>query len=161
VKTAGGKKGPCLPKTSLATSGADRAEQGSVTLWLVIVTVAMIAAIGLVFDGGEALAAKGQAIADAYGAARAGAEALDQGAFARGGTPTPDTDAATAASHAFLNEAGVGADDAEIAIDGAVVTVTVHLTSPATILGAVGAGTFHVTGQGSARAVFGVRGPET
>lgn len=135
-------------------------EKGSVTVWLVIVTVAMVAAIGLVFDGGTALALKGEAIADAYGAARAGAEALDQSSFARGGAPSPDTAAASSAALSFLSQLGVEPGRANVTVNGAVVTVTVHLSSPATILAAVGAGPFTLTGQGSARAVFGVRGPE-
>lgn len=136
-------------------------ERGSVTLWLVIMTVAMIAAIGLVYDGGMALAAKGQAIADAYGAARAGAEALDQGSFARGGAILPDDAAATTAAQAFLAQAGVAPGQSTITVNGAVVTVSVHLSSPAAILAAVGGKAFSVVGQGSARAVYGVRGPET
>jgi hypothetical protein len=135
-------------------------EKGSVTVWLVIVTVAMVAAIGLVFDGGTALALRGEAIADAYGAARAGAEALDQSSFARGGAPSPDTAAASSAALSFLSQLGVEPGRANVTVNGAVVTVTVHLSSPATILAAVGAGPFTLTGQGSARAVFGVRGPE-
>jgi hypothetical protein len=135
-------------------------EKGSVTVWFVIMTLAMVAAIGLVFDGGTALALKGEAIADAYGAARAGAEALDQSSFARGGAPAPDPAAASIAALSFLSQVGVGVGNASVTVNGAVVTVTVRLSSPATILAAVGAGPFTLTGQGSARAVFGVRGPE-
>ena len=123
-------------------------------------TAALIAAIGLVFDGGEALAVKGQAISDAYGAARAGAEALDQDQFARGGPAKPNGAAAVSAASTFLSAAGVPAGQATVAVNGAVVTVTVRLTSPATILGAVGASSFRVTGSGSARAIYGLRGPQ-
>ena len=134
-------------------------ERGSVTLWLVIMAVALIAAIGLVFDGGEALAVKGRAISDAYGAARAGAEALDRDQFARSGAATPSAAAAVSAASTFLSAAGVEAGQATVAVNGPVVTVTVRLTSPATILGAVGASSFRLTGTGSARAIYGVRGP--
>jgi hypothetical protein len=48
-------------------STADHGEAGSVTLWLMVMVLAMFAAIGLVFDGGRALALKGTAISDAYG----------------------------------------------------------------------------------------------
>jgi len=134
-------------------------EAGSVTLWLVIMTVALLAAAGLVYDGGQALALKGMAINDAAGAARAGAEALDQAAFVAGGNPSPDPSAATAAAMTFLDQAGVPAGDATVSVSGALVSVTVHLTWPPAILSAVGAGTFHVSGSGAARAVYGVRGP--
>jgi hypothetical protein len=59
-----------------------------------------------------------------------------------------------------LSAAGVASGQATIAVNGPVVTVTVRLTSPATILGAVGARSFRLTGTGSARAIYGVRGPQ-
>lgn len=143
----------------LFSGGAAPTEVGSVTLWLVIMTVAMIAAIGLVYDGGQALATKGEAISDAAGAARAGAEALDQDAFARGQSAQPDQQAAIGAARAFLSAAGVPGQQVTVSVAGPVVTVVVQLTSPASILGAVGVGNFRLTGQAQARAVFGVRGP--
>ena len=136
-----------------------RGEAGSVTLWLVVMTVAMIAAIGLVFDGGQAMATKGRAISDAFGAAHAGVEALDQSSFAGGSTPTPDPAAAVAAARSFLAQAGVGAGQSTVTVNGPEVDVTVRLSSPATILSSVGAGPFTVTGQGRARSTYGVRGP--
>jgi hypothetical protein len=134
-------------------------QEGSVTLWLVLLSMAMMAAVGLVFDGGRAMATKGQAIADAYGAARAGAEAMDRAGFIRGGAPTPDPGTAVVAARDFLVQAGVGPAQASIAVNGPEVAVIVHLRSPATILGAVGVGPFDVSAQGRARAVYGVRGP--
>jgi hypothetical protein len=137
----------------------DERQSGSVTLWLMITAVALFAAMGLVSDGGQALAVKGQAISDAYGAARAGAEALDQASFARGGPPSPDATAAQAAAVAFLARAGVGPGQAQIVVTTAEVTVTVQLSAPTPLLGAVGVGPFTVTGRGNARAIYGLRGP--
>jgi hypothetical protein len=140
---------------------AGRDERGSVTVWLIIMTVAMMAAVGYVSDGGAALAAKGQAIGDAYGAARAGAEVLDQNSFAAGGAPTPDVAGAQAAAAQFLTQAGVDPSQYQIVVSAQQVAVTVHLTSPTPILGAVGVGPFTVTGTGSAQAVYGVEGPSS
>jgi hypothetical protein len=141
-------------------STADRGEAGSVTLWLMVMVLAMFAAVGLVFDGGRALAVKGTAISDAYGAARAGAEALDRVSFARGGAPTPDPTVAQAAANAFLAKAGVGAGQAQVAVNPPEVTVIVRLSSPNQILGAVGLASFTLSGTGHARAIYGVRGPQ-
>ena len=138
------------------TPGRD--ERGSVTLWLMITAVGLFAAVGLVADGGTALAAKGRAITDAYGAARAGAEALDLGAFAQGGPIGPDATAAERAATAFLYRAGADPARAQIAVSRQEVTVTVQLTSPTPLLGAVGFGPITVTGRGQARAVYGVAG---
>lgn len=127
------------------------------TLWLVIMAVAMFAAIGLVSDGGQALATKGMAISDAYGAARAGAESLNETSLRSGQGPvTLDVAAARQAATTFLIQSGVAPGDAQITVSADQVTVIVHLTSPAPILGAVGVRGFHVTGQGSAQPVRGV-----
>jgi hypothetical protein len=132
------------------------AERGSVTLWLVITVVGLFAAVGLVADGGQALAAKGRAISDAYGAARAGAEALDRAAFTQGGPPAPDPAAARSAAATFLSEAGADPGRALITITAQEVTVTVTLTSPTELLGALGINGLTVTGRGQARAIYGI-----
>ncbi len=128
-------------------------------LYVVITTVALLAGAGLVIDGGTALAARGRAIGDAYAAARAGAEALDQSAFATAGTVTDDPAAAAAAAHQAL---AVDGDDAgaEVSVDGRVVTVRVTITAPTNLLGVVGIDTLTVHGEGSARAVYGVTGAQ-
>jgi len=133
-------------------------ESGSVTLWLVIMTVAMFAAMGLVTDGGVAMATKGRAISDAYGAARAGANQLTQSSLrtGQGGTPVIDIGAAHQAAATFLRLSGVNPNQAQIAVTPHQVDVTVHLTSPAPILGSIGVKDFHVTGYGNARPFAGV-----
>jgi hypothetical protein len=137
--------------------GWRRGETGSVTLWLVIMTVAMFAAVGLVSDGGQAMAVKGTAIGDAFGAARAGADALDRNGFAQGGRPAPDAAAARAAAAQFLAAAGVPAGRYQIVVNAQEVTVSVTLSSPTPILSAIGVGPRDVTGRGNAQAVYGVR----
>ena len=51
---------------------------GSITAYLLIMTVALVVLAGLVLDGGAALAAHGRAADTAQQAARAGADALDE-----------------------------------------------------------------------------------
>ena len=133
-------------------------ERGSVTLWLMITAVALFGAVGLIADGGAAMAAKGRAISDAYGAARAGAEALNRAAFAQGAPPSPDVGAARGAVSAFLSKAGADPAHAQIAVSAREVTVTVELSSPTPLLSAIGIGSITVSGHGRARPVYGVGG---
>src|SRR5664279_4932205 len=53
-----------------------RPEEGSVALYMAIITVALLAMAGLVIDGGSAIAARSKAADLAQQAARAGANAL-------------------------------------------------------------------------------------
>jgi hypothetical protein len=133
-----------------------RRDEGSVTVWLAVMVVAILAAAGLVYDGGEALGAKGRAIADAYGAARAGADALDRAALAQGGPPVPDRGAAQLAARRFLIQAGVDPTRAVVAVTGDAVTVQVSIRQPTRILGVVGIGDLTVSGHGSARPLYGL-----
>ena len=58
-----------------------RGEDGTVTAFVVIFTLALILLAGLVVDGGLTLAARVQAIDEAQAAARAGAQAIDLAAY--------------------------------------------------------------------------------
>ncbi len=81
-------------------------EEGMVTAFVVIFTLALLAMAGLVLDGGLALAAKVHAINDAQAAARAGAQAIDIPLYRSTGTITLDPAQATADAQAFLAAAG-------------------------------------------------------
>src|SRR6478752_6107801 len=59
---------------------------GSITAYLLIMTVALVVLAGLVLDGGAALTAHGRAADTAQQAARAGADALDEQSL-RASTP--------------------------------------------------------------------------
>jgi hypothetical protein len=135
-----------------------QSEVGSITLWLAITAVALFAAAGLVLDGGEAMGAKSRAVADAYSAARAGADSLDQARLATGAAPSPDPAAATVAARSFLAQAGVDPAGATIAVTGGQVSVTVRISERTRILGVVGVGSITVTGHGTARPVYAVAG---
>lgn len=110
-------------------------DRGSaVVAYLLVMVVVLFAFAGLVFDGGAALTARGQAADVAQQAARAGADALDTGALRAGGLRA-DSSAATAAAQAVLSAAGV---DGQVAVDGSQVTVSTQVSRPTAILSMIG-----------------------
>ena len=103
-------------------------DRGSVSLYIVVVALGLLAAAGLVLDGGAAFAARGAAATAAQQAARAGADALDPVSL-RAGTPaglTVNAAAARAAANRVLAAAG------------ATGTVTARVTGRTHVLSAVG-----------------------
>ena len=124
-------------------------EEGMVTAFVVIFTLALLAMAGLVLDGGLALAAKVQAIDDAQAAARAGAQAIDIPLYRSTGTITLDPAEATADAQAFLAAAG---EHGTVTVAGETVAVTVTITQPTQILSIVGVDQLTVSGTGSATA---------
>ena len=125
------------------------AEEGMVTAFVVIFTLALLAMAGLVLDGGLALAAKVHAIDDAQAAARAGAQAIDIPLYRSTGTITLDPAEATADAHGFLAAAG---EHGTVTVAGETVAVTVTITQPTQILSVVGVDQLTVSGTGSATA---------
>ncbi len=97
-------------------------EEGMVTAFVVIFTLALLAMAGLVLDGGLALAAKVHAIDDAQ---------------------------AVADAQGFLAAAG---EHGTVTVAGETVTVTVTVTQPTQILSVVGIDQLTVSGAGSATA---------
>ncbi len=124
-------------------------EEGMVTAFVVIFTLALLAMAGLVLDGGLALAAKVQAIDDAQAAARAGAQAIDIPLYRSTGTITLDPAEATADAQGFLAAAG---EHGTVTVAGETVAVTVTITQPTQILSVVGVDQLTVSGTGSATA---------
>ena len=118
-------------------SAGDDGDRGSITGYLVVLTIALFALAGLVLDGGAALAAHGRAADVAQQAARAGANALDVGSL-HGSSPADlaaNPAAAEAAAYAVLDAAGVQGD---VVVDGSAVTVTAHTSRPTAILSIIG-----------------------
>ncbi len=124
-------------------------EDGMVTAFVVIFTLALLAMAGLVLDGGLALAAKVHAIDDAQAAARAGAQAIDIPLYRSTGTITLDPAQAVADAQGFLAAAG---EHGSASVAGETVTVNVTITQPTQILSIVGVDQLTVTGTGSATA---------
>ncbi|MHB8244363.1 MAG: hypothetical protein ACYDGN_03260 [Acidimicrobiales bacterium] len=124
-------------------------EEGMVTAFVVVFTLALLAMAGLVLDGGLALAAKVHAIDDAQAAARAGAQAIDVPLYRSTGTITLDPAQAVADAQGFLAAAG---EHGTVSVAGETVTVNVTITQPTQILSIVGVDQLTVTGTGSATA---------
>jgi len=136
---------------------AHRDERGVVTVFVLVLSVALILAAGLVIDGGDLLAARREAIAAADSAARAGAQALDAQALNTSGATQLDPAQADAAAQDALRAGGY---QGSVAVTGTRITVTVHINQPLYVLGLAGLGSKTVTGASTARAVRGVTGPD-
>jgi len=131
----------------------EQAEAGFVSLYVVVITVGLLAMAGLVIDGGNALAAREQATDVAQQAARAGADALTPESLR--GNPTGLTvspAAAQAAANRVLDTAGVSGT---VNVDGANVTVTVVVHKDTTILSAFGVGPIESMATAAATALHG------
>lgn len=133
-------------------------DDGRVTAFTVVFTAAALLFGGLVLDGGLALAAKVRAVGEAQEAARAGAQAIDLGAYRANGTLRLQPDRAAALARGYLagtttssNGADTGADPgAVVEVSGDAVTVTVTTSQSTRLLGLVGVHSIRVTGTGTA-----------
>jgi hypothetical protein len=134
-----------------------RGEEGTVTAFVVIFTLALILLAGLVVDGGLTLAARVQAIDEAQAAARAGAQAIDLATYRADGPLVLQSDQARQAALDYLATTG---HDGTVYVHDNQVDVTVHITQPMQILGIAGIGDMTDTGHGSARPEHGVEAPE-
>src|SRR5580658_8653566 len=80
-------------------------EEGSFTVFLAVLAVALFVLLGLVIDGGRAVAAQGAAAGDAEQAARLGADQISVEAI-RSGVVSIDPAAATKVADAYLQAVG-------------------------------------------------------
>jgi Flp pilus assembly protein TadG len=126
-----------------------RDERGASTAIVVLFTVALLAVAGLVIDGGYALGAKREAMNSAEQAARAGADALNQGAL-RDGEVRVDPDRAVAAAQGYLHSVGA---HGTVSVNGGEVSVTVTAHQDTKILTAVGVGSIPVKATATAKSI--------
>ena len=109
-----------------------RGEQGSVTLLLVLVMPALLVGVlGLVFDGGQVLTARRQALNEAEQAARAGAQGVSIEEVRGGGPQELDPARAQAAAEEYLAALG---RDGDVEVEGDRVRVTVRIERSRRIL---------------------------
>jgi hypothetical protein len=129
----------------------DRARRdcGQVTPFVVILSTALIAFAGLVFDAGMALSAKTQALDAAQAAARSGAQELDLLAYRTTGVARLDPARARATALHWLTAAGLRG---EASATTAVVTVTVRRSHRTQLLGLVGVSRLDVSATATATA---------
>lgn len=131
----------------------DQTDAGFVSLYVVVITVGLLAMAGLVIDGGNALAAREQATDVAQQAARAGADALSPDSLR--GSPaglTASPAAAQAAANRVLETLGV---TGSVTVDGDEVTVSVTVHQNTTILSAFGVGPIEGKATSTATALHG------
>lgn len=125
---------------------------GSVTIIVLFMTMALYLVCALVFDAGNALTDRQRATDAAEQAARAGADAILP---ITGGSITPmlDVSRARAAAVDYLTRAGfVG----EVAVTPESVTVTVVIRHRTVLLPVLGITTLTIKGSGTARPVPGI-----
>jgi hypothetical protein len=128
-----------------------RGDEGAVSLFVVVVVVALLAAIGLVVDGGGKIRALERADEAAREAARAGSQMLEIPAAVRGERVDIDPGAAGRAARAYLKAAGV---EGSVSVSGAQVTVSTRVVYRPVFLGFIGVGPIAVTAEAASRPVM-------
>lgn len=133
-------------------------QRGSISLFAVVLTVALIVVIGLVVDGGAMIHAQQHAHSVAREAARAGGQAVATGVAVRGGGAAADPYTARAAAQAHLSAAGL---PGTVTITGGTrLHVQTTTTYEPIFLSIVGVGTQTVTARAEARLVRALGGTE-
>ena len=128
-------------------------DRGTVTVFVVVFMAVLMLVAGLVFDGGNVLAARQQAANVAASAARAGAQALNITAARTSGGAPLDAAAAIDRADNYLTQTGyVGTTT----VHGNEVLVEVTITQPTFLLGLAGLPATTVHGRGAARALLAV-----
>lgn len=130
-------------------------ERGQLTAFVALLVVPLLGVAGLVADGGGVLAARDQAVATAFEAARAGAQAIDLGVLRSSGQVLLDAQAARNEASAYLTATG---EQGSVSVAGDTVTVTVTMQHRLSVLSVLGIGPVTVRGTASATATEGTAG---
>ncbi|MFM8816146.1 MAG: pilus assembly protein TadG-related protein [Actinomycetes bacterium] len=115
-----------------SVSSKCRSEIGSISGFVVVLSMTFVACAGLAFDGGRVISARAKATDAAENAARAGAQQVTS---LRSGNPNIDEDSAITAAHQFLESMGI---TGLVKVDKNSVTVTTRIKVPMTLLGLFG-----------------------
>ena len=135
-----------------------RDEHGSITLWMVTASFAMMMLVGLAVDLGGQVHAQQRAHNVAGQAARAGGQEVQAAPAVQGRYVAINAAAARNAARDYLSTAGV---NGTVSItDGTTITVSVTDTYRPTFLSIIGLGGLPVTGEASARLIRTVAGTE-
>ncbi len=127
-------------------------EEGSLTVFVVVLVLALFALMGLVIDGGRAVAAQSAATGEAEQAARLGATQISVQAI-RSGTVAVDPTAATRIAASYLRAVGaVGS----VTVAGDTVNVHIESSETTVVLGIVGVRRIGISASATATNVHGV-----
>jgi Flp pilus assembly protein TadG len=135
-----------------------RGERGSITLWMVTASFAMMMLVGLAVDLGGQVHAQQRAHNVAGQAARAGGQEVQAAPAVQGRYVAINAAAARNAAQDYLSTAGVNGTVS--VTDGTTITVNVTGTYRPKFLSIIGLDDLPVTGQASARLIRTVAGSE-
>jgi Flp pilus assembly protein TadG len=135
-----------------------RDEHGSITLWMVTASFAMMMLVGLAVDLGGQVHAQQRAHNVAGQAARAGGQEVQAAPAVQGRYLAINAAAARNAAQDYLSTAGVNGTVS--VTDGTTITVNVTDTYRPKFLSIIGIGDLSVTGEASARLIRTVAGSE-
>jgi Flp pilus assembly protein TadG len=113
-------------------SALSNSERGSISGFVVVLSMTFVACAGLAFDGGRMIAARAEATDAAENAARAGAQYVTS---LRSGNPSIDRSSAVVSANRFLEAIGVSGS---ATADEKSVTVTTNIKVPMVLLGLFG-----------------------
>jgi uncharacterized membrane protein len=149
-----------MPRLARRHSPTDQ-EAGQVMVLVMVLSLAFLAILGLVADGGLMFAARRDLQVTADAAARAGAAQLDEAVYraSDGHTVQLDPAQAAAAARQHLQAAGF-TGQAEVSADTAAVTVVVVQPTRPPVLGTFGVGAVRMQARALARPRTGISTPE-
>jgi Flp pilus assembly protein TadG len=127
-------------------------ESGSFTVFVAVLTLALFALVGLVVDGGRAVAAQSAATGEAEQAARLGAAQISVEAI-RSGAVSVDAAAAVRVAEAYLQTVGTAGS---VTVTDQTVSVRIESSESTVILGIVGVEQIGISASASATNLHGV-----
>lgn len=127
------------------------ADTGSITVMFAVVTLALIAMVGLVFDGRAQMTAQQRADNVAAEAARAAGQEISGSVVT--GSSGLDRARAVAAARNHLSAAGV---PGSVTLRGDTIVVRTDTTEPARILSIIGITTLQATGEATVEVTTGL-----
>jgi Flp pilus assembly protein TadG len=130
-------------------------ESGSLTVFVAVMSLALFVMIGLVVDGGSALAADRSAYSVAEQAARAGAGQISVSQLRSKGVVALNNSKAVSAAVSYAAAAGL---PATAYVSGNTVVVDISYSRPTAIISLIGIDSLRITATASAQNVEGAGG---